>query len=146
MPARLGNVGTLGNARRDQHASVGGRMLIRFPLSSCLLALGCVAILAPAVRAAAKGRAPAADSGAYESPPGKLIVPPPRATAAPGASPVDTALASRLRRAREQFGLGLALGREHAYAAAVISYTNTPPTHPPRQGARHPLRVRVGRQ
>jgi len=110
-------------------------MPIRFPLSSCLLALGCVAILAPAVRAAEKGRAPAADSGAYESPPGKLIVPPPRATAAPGASPVDTALASRLRRAREQFGLGLALEREHAYAAAIISYTNAARTDPALKGA-----------
>jgi len=101
------------------------------PGSSCLLVLGSLATLAAGVRAASAARPVSPDSVGYESPPGKLIVPP----AAAGASPVDTALASRKRRAREQFGLGLALERDHAYAAAILSYANAARGDPTLRGA-----------
>src|SRR5947208_12593195 len=90
-----------------------------------LLALTLLAACPAHAAGPARRPAPAADSGAIESAPGKLLVPP----AAPGTAssarpgippaganaPEDTALASRRRRAREEFGRGLMLEEQHAY-------------------------------
>src|SRR5262249_50456601 len=65
------------------------------------------------------------DSAAYESAPGKLILPPrpSPAAATPGSSVVDTALASAKRRALEHYARGLGLEKVKAYAAAIVSYS-----------------------
>ena len=86
------------------------------------------------------GRALAvADSTAVESAPGRLLVP--SRSRAPGVSPSDpaatsqdTALVSRRRKAREDFGRGLMLEKQHAYAAAILSYTNAARLDPALRG------------
>ena len=84
---------------------------------------------AAAARSSARAAPP--DSAAYESPPGKLIVPP---RPAPAVNPQDTAVASARRRARDEFGRGLALEESGAYAAAIVSYTNAARTDPTLRG------------
>jgi Flp pilus assembly protein TadD len=107
----------------------------------------CTLLAARPAHAAGPAHAPAptADSsGVVESPPGKLIVPPAPDGSAPGArpgtaagaakAPEDTALASRRRKAREDFGHGLMLEEQHAYAAAIISYMNAARADPTLRG------------
>jgi tetratricopeptide (TPR) repeat protein len=105
-------------------------------------ALVLVALLFPAAEACAQKAsttpkpAPAKqatrpDSALKESPPAPLIVPPPAGPAAPE----DTAAAAIRRRAREMYARGLALEREGAYAAAIVSYTNAARTDPTLRGA-----------
>ena len=79
------------------------------------------------------------DSTAFESAPGRLLVP--SRAPAPGVSPSgpaatsqDTALVSRRRKAREDFGRGLMLEKQHAYAAAILSYTNAARLDPALRG------------
>ncbi len=85
------------------------------------------------VSSAAPARTPPAESA-----PGKLITPPkakpaPAAAAEP-AAPADTALARRQRKAREDFGRGLMLEEQGAYAAAILSYTNAAKLDPTLRG------------
>lgn len=78
----------------------------------------------------------ATDSTTVESAPGKLIVTP-RARAAPSspeAAANDTALARRNTKAREDFGRGLMLEQQGAYAAAILSYTNAAKLDPDLRG------------
>jgi len=70
------------------------------------------------------------DSALPESPPGPLIVPPKTPPPAPG----DTALAAARRRARQGYARGIALERQGAYAAAIISYTEAARTDPTLKG------------
>jgi tetratricopeptide (TPR) repeat protein len=115
---------------------------MRSPLTvatTCCLAVGMIALLvAPAAPDARRRRSPAtspapADSAVYESPPGKLIVPP-RTPSGAEQSPADTARAAAHRKALEAFGRGLALERDGAYAAAIISYTNAARMDPTLRG------------
>lgn len=101
---------------------------------ACVLTVLLLGALSPAGPARA-----AADSSVVESPPGTLIVPP-RAPALGGSQPSaattreDTALVSRRRKAREGFGRGLMLEQQHAYAAAILSYTNAARLDPTLRG------------
>ncbi|MEQ1832588.1 MAG: tetratricopeptide repeat protein [Candidatus Eisenbacteria bacterium] len=107
-------------------------------VSRCCLAaalLWCGALLAGVAIAA-----PAPGARTAESAPGKLITPP-RAKAAVTApapaepeAPADTALARRQRKAREDFGRGLMLEEQGAYAAAILSYTNAAKADPTLRG------------
>lgn len=108
----------------------GPSVAARAALLVSLLAPACTVSAAPAA-APAGSRSP--DSVLIESAPGKFIVPPPARPEAAQA-PVDTARASRLRRAREDFGRGLMLEEDHAYAAAIISYTNAARLDPTLRG------------
>ena len=108
-------------------------------LALVLLAAGPAHAAGPAPRVAA-----VVDSGRAESAPGKLIVPPaaagtassvrPGGPAAAESAPEDTALATRRRRAREEFGRGLMLEEQRAYAAAIVSYTNSARSDPKLRG------------
>ena len=71
------------------------------------------------------------DSTLPESPPGPLIVTP--RTPPPAAE--DTALAAARRRARQAYARGIALERQGAYAAAIVSYTEAARTDPTLKGA-----------
>jgi len=71
------------------------------------------------------------DSALPESPPGPLIVTP--RTPPPAAE--DTALAAARRRARQAYARGIALERQGAYAAAIVSYTEAARTDPTLKGA-----------
>ena len=112
---------------------------------------GCLLVLTSAARAAdptapAKAARPAAakarpDTTPPESPPGKLLVPPRIAPGTVPPNPADTALAGARRRAHEEYVRGLALERDGAYAAAIVSYTNAARTDPTLRGAA--LRVGV---
>jgi Flp pilus assembly protein TadD len=77
----------------------------------------------------APARAAVPDSTQLESAPAPLIVP------KPAAAPEDTALISRKRKAREDFGRGLMLEEQHAYAGAIMSYTNAARGDPTLRGA-----------
>ncbi|HXS82305.1 MAG TPA: tetratricopeptide repeat protein [Methylomirabilota bacterium] len=70
------------------------------------------------------------DSALPESPPGPLIVTP----KAPPPAPEDTALAGARRRARQAYARGIALERQGAYAAAIVSYTEAARTDPTLRG------------
>jgi hypothetical protein len=105
----------------------------RVSAAATLLALLLLSACPAHAAGPARRPAPAADSGAVESAPGKLLVPPApgsESSARPGSppsatvAPEDTAGLSRRRKAREDFGRGLMLEEQHAYAAAIISYTN----------------------
>ena len=102
--------------------------------AAALVALSCMAL--PAGAAPARRTAPAADSIDHESPPGALIVPAPAASPAPSPASAseDTALTSRLRKARESFGRGLMLEQEHALAAAIVSYNTAAHLDPSLRG------------
>jgi tetratricopeptide (TPR) repeat protein len=83
----------------------------------------------PAAKPASAARPARADSTLPESPPAPLLGIP-----APGSAAPDTAVAATRRRAREAYGRGLALEREHAYAAAIVSYTDAARTDPTLRG------------
>ena len=90
--------------------------------------------------AAAATPAPARrDSARAESPPAPLIRPPRSTPGGPrsGSPPEDTALASRKRKAREEFGRGLMLEEQQAFSAAIISYTNAARNDPSLKGPSH---------
>lgn len=112
----------------------------RFSASAALLVLAVLAASPAPAAVRSRRPAPAADSGAFESAPGKLIVPPAaiRDTAvmdrALPPTPADTARAGRLKRAREQFGQGLILEEQHAFAAAIVSYHKAALTDPDLRG------------
>ena len=72
-----------------------------------------------------------ADSTPSESPPAPLIVPPSPAPAGPAP---DTSGAAARKRAREAYARGLALEREGAYAAAIVSYVEAARTDPTLRG------------
>ena len=139
------------NAGRHAHATLAARMILRTRLPgrlvsapATLLAFTLLAACPAHAAGAARRAAPAADSGAVESAPGELIVPPVAPGIAPSAragsrpasagAPEDTALASRRRRAREEFGHGLMLEQQHAYAAAIVSYSNSARSDPTLRG------------
>jgi tetratricopeptide (TPR) repeat protein len=86
------------------------------------LALGSL-LLPPTAGAADPGRPAAPDSARVESPPAPLLVPPAR-PAAPGPAPEDTAVVNARRRGLEEFGRGLMLEEQRAYAGAIVSYMN----------------------
>src|SRR4030095_14347152 len=71
------------------------------------------------------------DSALPESAPGPLIVPP--KTPPPAAE--DTVPAAPRRRARQAYARGIALERQGAYAAAIVSYTEAARTDPTLRGA-----------
>lgn len=114
------------------------RTFLRLSPVALLLATT-VALAAAAGKPAGKPATPAKpaatrDSSRFESAPAPLIRP--GVPVAPGtissdltpelpnAADDDTALASRRRRAREEFGKGLMLEEQKAYSAAIIAYTN----------------------
>jgi tetratricopeptide (TPR) repeat protein len=70
------------------------------------------------------------DSTIRESPPAPLLVPP----AGPAGAAEDTARAAARKRARELYGRGLALEREGAYAAAIVSYADAARMDPTLRG------------
>jgi tetratricopeptide (TPR) repeat protein len=72
-----------------------------------------------------------ADSTPVESAPAPLIVPP---KPEPAGAAADTSGAAARKRAREAYGRGLALERNGAYAAAIISYVEAARTDPTLRG------------
>jgi tetratricopeptide (TPR) repeat protein len=109
------------------HRSMAARLLLLAPLllASTMARAEKSATAKPAARPAP------ADSMPPESPPAPLIVPP-----APGSAGAaqDTMAAAARKRAREAYGRGLALERQGAYAAAIVSYTNAARTDPTLRG------------
>jgi tetratricopeptide (TPR) repeat protein len=106
-----------------------------------LLALLTVSAVETASRAAgpATRRARAssrADSARVESPPAPFLKPPATrsGSATPEAAPADTALQSLRKRAREHYGQGILLEKDHAYSAAIVSYTSAARMDPTLRG------------
>jgi tetratricopeptide (TPR) repeat protein len=87
----------------------------------------------------ARAAVPTADTSHVDPPPAPLLTPP-RAHG-PAISPEDTAIAGARRRARADYGKGIALEQQKAYAAAIISYMNAARLDPTLRGAS----FRVGR-
>ena len=110
------------------------RSLVRMSLRRSRLAFPIVTLLACAVPCAVL--AGTDDSTRVESAPAPLLTPPrPSATPSPSPAPEDTAVINGRRRAREDFGRGLMLEEQRAFAAAIVSYNNAArrdPDHPGR--------------
>ena len=90
----------------------------------------------PSHAATPPGTGVRADSGRADSPPAPFIKAPGTTPgpATPAPAPADTAGDSIRRHARELYGRGILLEKEHAYSAAIVSYTNAARTDPTLRG------------